>query len=157
MAITGAASGIGLATAKVLAERGAVLSLADVDGPALNAAAESFAEQRHLTTVLDVRDSAQVDSWVHKSVQSFGALDAAVNAAGVIGRPTPIMEEADERYEFIMGVNCRGIFNCVRAQLRHMNEGGSIVRQKRRSQTHEGRTPFDMPISNVGPNCYFSG
>ena len=88
LAITGAASGIGLALSKVAYARGAKLSLADLSLQSLNSAVSSFAKDssRVLTTAIDVRKSDTVDAWIAATVEKFGRLDGAANLAGVIGK-----------------------------------------------------------------------
>ena len=88
LAITGAASGIGLALSKVAYARGAKLSLADLSLETLNSAVGSFAKDsaRVLTTAIDVRKSDTVDAWIKSTVEKFGRLDGAANLAGVIGK-----------------------------------------------------------------------
>lgn len=81
----------------------------------------------HLATSVDVRKSASVDSWIAKTMEKFGRLDGAANWAGVI-RINPVTEETDENWNFVMDVNSTGVFNCMRAQLRVMKDGASIVR-----------------------------
>lgn len=136
IAITGAASGMGLATAQLLASRGARISLADINGPALRTALDSLArdqhpDQRHLSTVVDVRDRASVDAWIAATVRELGGgrLDGAVNMAGVIAKAVPVAEAGDEEWEQAFAVNAKGVFNCVRAQLGAMVGAGkgSIV------------------------------
>ncbi|GIJ90600.1 hypothetical protein Asppvi_009561 [Aspergillus pseudoviridinutans] len=128
IAITGAASGMGLATAKLLASRGATVSLADINETALKTTAESLAgSNKHMYMVVDVRESKSVDAWIQSTVEKLGKLDGAVNMAGVISPAKPITEETDETWDFNFAVNARGIFFCLRAQLRAMSAGGSIV------------------------------
>ena len=79
-----------------------------------------------MSTVVDVRKSASVDSWISKTVEKYGKLDGAANWAGVI-RINPIVEATDEDWNFVMDVNSTGVFNCIRAQLRVMKKGASIV------------------------------
>ncbi len=120
---------MGLSTAELLASRGAVISLADINEEALKAAARSLPNSdKHLATVVDVRSSKSVDSWIESTVQKFGRLDGAVNMAGIITAATPVTEETDENWDFAFNVNARGVFFCIRAQLRAMGDGGSIVR-----------------------------
>lgn len=86
IAITGGASGIGLATAHLLASRGATLSLADVSEQGLQDASKSIKAKHNvdiLTFVLDVRKPEQVDGWIKETVAKFGKLDGAANIAGV--------------------------------------------------------------------------
>ncbi|KAI1257507.1 hypothetical protein MGN70_000549 [Eutypa lata] len=119
---------MGLATAELLASRGATISLADINGEALKTAVQSLPNSsKHVSTVVDVRSSKSVDDWIESTVQKLGKLDGAVNMAGVITPATPIVEETDEHWDFSFNVNARGVFFCVRAQLRAMKSGASIV------------------------------
>ena len=119
---------MGLATAKLLASRGAIVSLADINETSLKAAAKSLtASERHIYTVVDVRQSQSIDAWIKSTVDKLGKLDGAVNMAGVISPAKPITEETDETWDFNFNVNARGVFFCLRAQLRAMSAGGSIV------------------------------
>jgi NAD(P)-dependent dehydrogenase (short-subunit alcohol dehydrogenase family) len=137
IAITGAASGIGLTTAKMLANRGALLSLADLNAASLDAVkADLKAENPSLdviTTALDVRNVSEVDAWITNTVQHFGRLDGALNLAGVIGKSLGnpvtggVKDLTDDEWEFVVGINLTGVFNCMRAQLRVMADGGSVV------------------------------
>ncbi|KAJ5735966.1 uncharacterized protein N7483_001091 [Penicillium malachiteum] len=127
IAITGAASGMGLATAKLLASRGAIISLADINEAAVKNAQESLPGQNHIYTVVDIRHSQNVDAWIDSTVEKLGKLDGAVNMAGIISPAQPITEISDETWDFIFAVNTRGVFFCLRAQLRAMKAGASIV------------------------------
>ncbi|KAK9416884.1 hypothetical protein SUNI508_09356 [Seiridium unicorne] len=131
IAITGAASEMGLATAQPLASRGAIVSLADINKTAPEEAPASLAkpstEKQHIHTVVDVRDSCSVDEWIQTTVQSPGRLDGAVNMASFIKHATPIIESTDEDWDFIMAVNAQGIYACLRTQRKAMCAGGSIV------------------------------
>ncbi|KAI9691940.1 MAG: hypothetical protein M1822_008013 [Bathelium mastoideum] len=128
IAITGAASGMGLAAARLLASRNASLSLADLNEAALKTIADSLSGDNEGCIVMrvDVRDSAAVDAWIEKTVQRFGKLDGAVNMAGVLGPVAPMLDITPEQLDFVISVNVRGVFNCLRAELRVMKTG-SIV------------------------------
>jgi NAD(P)-dependent dehydrogenase (short-subunit alcohol dehydrogenase family) len=120
---------MGLATAKLAASRGAIISMADINEAALQTAIKSLtASEKHMYTVVDVRDSIQVNSWIESTLENLGKLDGAVNMAGVIGPATPITETTDETWNFNFAVNSTGLFYCLRAQLRAMGTGCSIVR-----------------------------
>ena len=132
VAITGAASGMGLATAELLASRGAIISLADLNEEAVKAAAKSLpGSDKHMYTVMDVRNSQSVNNWIESTVQRLGKLDGAVNMAGVITVATPVAEETDDNWDFTFAVNARGVFSCIRAELKAMTAGGSIVSSRK--------------------------
>ncbi|KAH8909253.1 NAD(P)-binding protein [Coniochaeta sp. PMI_546] len=133
--ITGAASGIGLETAKLLASAGARLSLADFQEAALKQIVSELSEQygkdKIISALVDVRNRTSVETWIEATVRTFGApIDGVANLAGVIGKEinvAPIWEISDEDWEFVLGVNLKGVLNCLRAEVPHMRDGGSIV------------------------------
>lgn len=119
---------MGLAVAKLLASRGAFISLADINENALKSAVASLtACEQHVYHVVDVRSSDQVNEWIASTVKNYGKLDGAVNMAGVIMKSKPVTDVSDEDWETSFAVNTRGVFNCLRAQLRAMSQKGSIV------------------------------
>jgi NAD(P)-dependent dehydrogenase (short-subunit alcohol dehydrogenase family) len=134
--VTGAASGIGRATALGLAGEGAVLALSDRDGAGLDALATELraAGATVLTFAVDVSDAAAVDDAVARAATQLGGIDVAVNNAGVSGVPAdgvPVrLVDSDEAlYDQVLDVNLRGVWLCMRAELRVMVPGGrgSIV------------------------------
>ena len=133
IALTGGASGIGLATAQFLYTRGASIAIADLDQNALDNAAAFFGEsdsKRLMLTQLDVRNCRAVDSWISSIVDKFGSLDGAANCAGVIGKhhgTRKVEELEDEQWDLIMGVNLTGMMYCLRAELQAIKGPGSIV------------------------------
>lgn len=131
-AITGGARGIGFSTAKMLAERGATVCVADVNPDALKEASAylSSVNAKHSVTKVDVSKRAEVDSWIEGVVKEFGRLDGAANIAGVIGKHHAIhavSELEDEDWDKIIGVNLTGCMYSLRAEIRHIQDGGSIV------------------------------
>lgn len=132
IAITGGASGIGLAAAKIVSSRGATIAIADVDTEALEAAAKFFSSQDvpFMTTKVDVSQCVEVDSWIASVVDKYGRLDGAANCAGIIGKHhgiRPVAELEDEEWDKLLAVNLTGMMYCLRAELRKIEEGGSIV------------------------------
>ena len=134
IAITGAGSGIGLATAREAAARGALLSLSDINHDALDSVIRELRWKgiNVRGTQVDVSSSASVDAWITDTVQHFGRLDGAANVAGVERSPgttafSKISEITDDQWDFVNKVNLSGVFYCMRAQLRVMGFGGSIV------------------------------
>lgn len=119
---------MGLETAKLLSSRGAIISMGDLNGGALVEAVKLLVNSdKHMHTTIDVRDGKSIDSWIASTMAKYGKLDGAVNMAGVITKAKPITETSDDDWNFSFDVNARGVFNCLRAQLRVMNAGASIV------------------------------
>jgi NAD(P)-dependent dehydrogenase (short-subunit alcohol dehydrogenase family) len=125
--VTGAASGLGLATAKAFAEAGAAVVLADWNGQEVQKAAENLAHKGHKTLAVhcDVSDDAQVEEMVKKTVASFGRLDAAYNNAGIQNVLAETAETTRDDYDRVMGINLRGVWSCMKFELQQMREQGS--------------------------------
>jgi NAD(P)-dependent dehydrogenase (short-subunit alcohol dehydrogenase family) len=125
--VTGAGSGMGFTTARAFAEAGAAVALADSNEEAARSAAEELISAGHKAIGIrcDVADEAEVAAMVERVVSTFGRLDAAFNNAGV---QSPVAEMADagsEEYDRVMGINLRGVWNCMKYELRQMREQGS--------------------------------
>lgn len=129
VAITGGASGIGLATAQLVSKRGGIVCIGDIDAVALHEAELFFAASSTPFTVthMDVSDKNQVESWVAGIVSRFGRLTGAVNAAGIFGKACAVAELGDDEWHRIIAVNLTGCMYCMRAELKHISPGGSIV------------------------------
>jgi NAD(P)-dependent dehydrogenase (short-subunit alcohol dehydrogenase family) len=145
--VTGAASGIGRATALLLAEEGAgAVVVGDLDRDGADTTAHAI-EQMGVASVavaLDVSHSEEVDAFIAMALSQFGRLDCAVNSAGTEGPLRPIEECADEEWHRVISVNLDGIFYSMRAEVRAMLEhnGGSIV--------NIGSAVAVDPIPNMG-------
>ncbi|KAL8654730.1 MAG: hypothetical protein Q9210_001313, partial [Variospora velana] len=135
IAITGSASGIGLALAHLLAARGASISIADVQEDALAAAVHSIQkstpEAQILSKTVNVTSSAEVSAWLDETIARFGGgLDGAVNLAGVVGKGSLVADADEAEFDSIIRVNLKGVFNCLQAELKRMKKdggGGSVV------------------------------
>ena len=129
--VTGAASGLGLATAKVFAEAGASVALADWNENAVRSAAEELTAGGHkaLAIPCDVADDAQVEAMVQQTVSAFGRLDAAYNNAGIQNLVAEAADATREDYDRVMAVNLRGVWSCMKFELQAMRrqESGAIV------------------------------
>jgi len=124
--VTGAGSGLGLATAKAFAESGASVALADWNEKAVRSAAEELNAQGHKALALrcDVSDDTQVEAMVHQTVTTFGRLDAAYNNAGVQNVLAETADTTREDYDRVMGINLRGVWSCMKFELRQMRKQG---------------------------------
>jgi len=125
--ITGAASGIGRASALAFASAGASVALVDVDadGLAETAAAARKTGSRAEVLPADVTDLAAVTAAVGRAVQVFGRLDAAHNNAGVPGPYVPLDEYSEEDFLRVLQVDLAGVWRCMRAEIRQMRGQGS--------------------------------
>jgi NAD(P)-dependent dehydrogenase (short-subunit alcohol dehydrogenase family) len=125
--VTGAGSGLGLATAKAFAESGASVVLADWHEKAVRSAVEELTARGHeaLAIRCDVSDDAQVEAMVREAVATFGRLDAAYNNAGVQNVLAETADTTREDYERVMGINLRGVWSSMKFELQHMRKQGS--------------------------------
>lgn len=127
--VTGAARGIGLATARRFLAEGWRVALLDIEGELLKGAVADIADPDNtLALTCDVSDAAGVAAAVDAIGKRFGRLDALVNNAG-IAVFTPIMETSDADWSRVMEVNLTGPFLCTKAAVPVMREqgGGAIV------------------------------
>lgn len=124
--VTGGASGIGAACARVMAERGARLVIADVNE---EAAAAVAAELEGVAIAVDVRDEASIESLAERTESEVGAAEILVTSAGIVQPPLPPEELPMELYDRVYAINQRGTYLTCRAFARHMlpRRRGAIV------------------------------
>jgi NAD(P)-dependent dehydrogenase (short-subunit alcohol dehydrogenase family) len=125
--VTGAGGGIGLATASAFAQAGASVIVADNDAALLETAADGLRSAGHqvLAFACDVADRDQVNAMIEQAVRTYGRLDAAFNNAGINSDGAPMIETEDDDFDNIVNVNLRGVWNCMKAELRQMMTQGS--------------------------------
>lgn len=129
--VTGAGLGMGLATAKAFAAAGAAVVLADINEDSVQSVADELTTAGHqaLAVRCDVTNEASVAAMVEQTVATFGRLDAAFNNAGVQSLPVETADATGEEFERVNAINLRGVWNCMKYELRQMREqgGGAIV------------------------------
>jgi NAD(P)-dependent dehydrogenase (short-subunit alcohol dehydrogenase family) len=117
--VTGAATGIGEAIARRLADAGATVAVVDLDLPGAERMALSLGKGSFPLQV-DVSKPAAVKSVVEEVLRRTGRIDVLVNNAGIAGPAAPIWEQTDEDWLQNIAVNLTGVFNFCRAVVPHM-------------------------------------
>jgi len=129
--ITGAASGIGRATAFAMAAEGARLALCDRDAAGGRAVAEAIATAGTDCRFypLDVAERAAVNATFERVLADFGGLDCAFNNAGIAGDDRLVADSTDEAWDRMIAVNLTGVWSCLRCEIAAMlpRGGGAIV------------------------------
>lgn len=130
--VTGASSGMGAAIAEAFAAEGARVVAADVDteGGAATLARITAAGGNAIFVPTDVSDTGAVAALVARAVDTFGGVHCAVNAAAIEGEGVPLAELDDAVFDRLQAVNVRGVFLCMKHELRAMvaaGTGGAIV------------------------------
>ena len=129
--ITGAASGIGRATALLAASRGASILVADIDGDGAARTAKEIVDAggKAVSNKTDIRAESDVEAMVAAAVDSFGRLDGALNNAGLQGRYVPLTTMTLEHWQRMIDVNLTGTFLCMKHEIAYMLEhgGGTVV------------------------------
>ena len=125
--VTGAASGMGLATAKAFAEAGAAVALADVNEAAVHSAAEDLMAAGHKAIGIrcNVADEPEVAAMVEQTVSTFGRLDAAFNNAGIQSPAVEMADVSGDVFDRINAINLRGVWSCMKYELLQMRVQGS--------------------------------
>lgn len=124
--VTGAASGLGLATAKAFAEAGASVVLADKREETLKNIQQEFdaSGYKAISILCDVSSETQVESMIAKTISTFGRLDSAFNNAGIILPPIPTTDISFEQWNRVLSINLTGIWLCMKYELNQMLKQG---------------------------------
>ena len=152
--VTGAASGIGRASALRFAAEGAAIVAADVDAAGVAETARLVGERggRVLAQVVDVGAEAAVAGLVEAAVGALGGVDVMFANAGITGPLRPLDELTAEDFEKVLRVNLVGVFLCVKYAARHMRAhgGGSIVCTASVAALRSGAGPVQYSASKAG-------
>jgi NAD(P)-dependent dehydrogenase (short-subunit alcohol dehydrogenase family) len=128
--ITGGASGIGAASAVLLAQRGAKVVIADLAEQAGNDIAEQATKDGHSIAFhkVDVADGESVKALFGFAMKTLGGLDVVINNAGIDHKPAPMHELSDDDFDRQIAVNLKGVWHCMRGALACMlGKGGHVI------------------------------
>lgn len=127
--VTGAAAGIGLACAEAFAKSGYITVLADINEPIGQAEKLVSDGWKAVPYRCDVSDTQSVEKMIGWIVATYGRLDAALNNAGIQTPQRPMAEITDEEFDRTVAVDLKGVWNCMRYEIRQMLKqgGGAIV------------------------------
>ncbi len=123
--VTGGGTGIGAATARLLAENGAAVMIADLNAESASATAEAITQAggRAQAMQADVSQQAEARHAVDKTVEAFGRIDILINNAGIT-RDASAIKMTPEQWDAVIGVNLSGVFYCSQVAAAHMREQG---------------------------------
>src|SRR4051794_38236868 len=118
---------MGLAAVQAFVEAGAAVVMADFREDAVKAEAQKLAAAGEKVIALrcDVSDETQVEQMIDRTIAEFGRLDAAFNNAGVMARIAPTADSTREEWDRVIGINLRGVWSCMKYELRQMERQGS--------------------------------
>jgi len=124
--ITGGGSGIGQAAAFVCAEEGNTVIIADSDAEAGEVTRRQIKDKggEALFIRADVSKTAEVEALFSQAVKQYGRLDCAFNNAGIEGESTALAESTEETWDRVLGVNLKGVWLCMKYELRQMLKQG---------------------------------
>ena len=129
--VTGAASGLGRATAEAFVGAGAAVALADINRPAGEQFADELVRAGHKVAFFetDVSSEESVRRLVDQTVERFGGLDIAHNNAGIESETVPLADAPSDNWRRVLDVNVSSVFYCLKAEIPRMLErgGGAIV------------------------------
>ena len=118
--VTGAAAGIGEAIARRLAQAGATVAIADINGDGAGEVARSI--DRAFPLQIDITDAASVQRAIQQVLERSAGIDVLVNNAGIGGKAAPLWEQTEEDWQRIIAINMTGIFHTCKAVIGSMRE-----------------------------------
>jgi NAD(P)-dependent dehydrogenase (short-subunit alcohol dehydrogenase family) len=143
--VTGAASGIGRASAVAFAREGAKVLVSDLSAEGGHATVSAIAAAGGNATFLraDVSNAAAVEELIKATVETYGRLDCAHNNAGVFGALADTADYPEEVWDQVIAVNLKGVWLCMKYELRHMltQGAGSIVNTSSVAGMRAGTSP----------------
>lgn len=141
--ITGAASGIGRATALIFAREGANVVCADINGEGAERTANQVVQlgQQAAAVTTDVTSRAAVDDMIRHAIERFGRIDFQFNSAGSAIQRSKFLEIDDDLWERTYDLNVRGVYYCMQAALPHMLASGEGVIVNVASMSHKRGGP----------------
>ncbi|GAB3200910.1 NAD(P)-dependent dehydrogenase (short-subunit alcohol dehydrogenase family) [Pontibacter aydingkolensis] len=122
--VTGASFGIGRSTAILFAEHGAKVAVVDwkEDDKTVNSIKSAGGEAIFIKC--DVSKDSDVKAMVEQTIKTFGRLDYAFNNAGIEGESAPTHEVTEENFDRVIGINLKGVWQCMKHQIPHMLQQG---------------------------------
>jgi len=125
--ITGASSGIGLATSIKLAALGANLALCDINLPGLLSTLPLLTPRYHTISICDVRSTDSVSKFISSVLRTHGHITHVFNCAGVNPTAVPTASITDTYFDTLIDTNLKGTFNITRASIPHLGRGSAFV------------------------------
>ena len=125
--VTGAAAGIGLASAEAFAKVGATVVLVDINEPKEQAGKLVSEGYKAVAYRCDVSDTRAVKEMIDWTVATYGRLDAALNNAGIQTPQRPMAEITDEEFDRTVAVDLKGVWNCMRYEIIQMLQQGGVT------------------------------
>jgi len=141
--ITGAASGIGRATAMIFAREGANVVSADIDADGARRTAEQTVQQggKALALATDVSSREQVNEMIRRAIETFGSIEFQFNSAGAALRRSKFLDIDDALFDKTFALNVKGTLYCMQAVLPHMQRNGHGVIVNMASMAHRRGGP----------------
>jgi 3-oxoacyl-[acyl-carrier protein] reductase len=126
--ITGAANGIGFATAEKFINEGAIVIVCDINAEQIKQAVVALEEVTSTKNqaegfVMNVTDRAGIDAVVESVIKKYGCIDILINNAGIT-KDARLVNMTEEQFDAVIDVNLKGVFNCTQAVVPHMLKAG---------------------------------